>query len=313
MNAADPGYVPATVRRLGVAPDAQRSDCRRAAGGLERRLLPHRRRRARAHAAPLDLRARAGSDASGRPDQPERHGQQRPAHAALGLRSQQQGKEIANFVLFADDQPISNLGATELQYAVGAFDPNDSRSFSIVEIDTARQPAASAARRSRSCRSSPGSRSNDARNALNARGFGVGAVTVVDSSTAGRHDRRPARLPSPLRSAPRYAAAGLGRRRVSPRRSSSSASSGRSASCSRSAGSSACASPRHPRDDAQRDARHESRRPGLHVARRRRGPASRSRSSKLPKSVRKPGRYSAALDCNLGWRRRPQVDRRAAS
>ena len=94
---------------------------------------------------------------------------------------QRQGKTIANFVLFADDQPISNLGATELQYSVGTFDPNDSRAFSIVEIDT----LGNRSERSAAVKIVPklaGLSLNDARNALNARGFGVGAVTVVDSS-----------------------------------------------------------------------------------------------------------------------------------
>ena len=59
--------------------------------------------------------------------------------------SEQVGKEIANFVLFADDQPISNLGATEHQYTVGAFDPAESRSFSIVEVDTAGNASAHSA------------------------------------------------------------------------------------------------------------------------------------------------------------------------
>jgi hypothetical protein len=96
--------------------------------------------------------------------------------------SQQDGKVIANFVLFADDQPISNLGATELQYVVGTFDPNDTRSFSIVETDT----SGNVSPRSAAIKIVPqlsGLSLDDARTALTARGFGIGDITVVDSQT----------------------------------------------------------------------------------------------------------------------------------
>ena len=94
--------------------------------------------------------------------------------------SQKEGKEIAGFVLFADDQPISNLGATELQYSVGTFDSAEPRSFSIVETDTAGNSSA----RSVAVKVVPqlaGLSLDGARAALNAKGFGVGNVTVVDS------------------------------------------------------------------------------------------------------------------------------------
>ena len=92
------------------------------------------------------------------------------------------GKELAGFVLFADDQPIRNLGATELEYAVGPFDPADTRSFSIVEIDT----SGNASVRSAAIKVVPqlaGLSLDDARTALTAKGFGVGDITVVDSQT----------------------------------------------------------------------------------------------------------------------------------
>jgi hypothetical protein len=94
----------------------------------------------------------------------------------------QTGKQIANFVLFADDQPISNLGATELQYTVGAFDPNESRAFSIVEVDT----AGNTSERSAAIKVVPqlnGLSLDSARSALIAKGFGVGDITVTDSKT----------------------------------------------------------------------------------------------------------------------------------
>jgi hypothetical protein len=96
--------------------------------------------------------------------------------------SQQDGKTIANFVLFADDQAISNLGATELQYDVGTFDPNDTRSFSVVETDT----SGNVSPRSAAIKIVPqlsGLSLDDARTALTARGFGIGDITVVDSQT----------------------------------------------------------------------------------------------------------------------------------
>jgi len=96
--------------------------------------------------------------------------------------SVQEGKEIANFVLFADDQPIQNLGATQLEYAVGPFDPADTRSFSIVEIDTSGNVSV----HSTAIKVVPqlaGMSLDDARTALTAKGFGVGDITVVDSQT----------------------------------------------------------------------------------------------------------------------------------
>jgi hypothetical protein len=94
----------------------------------------------------------------------------------------QDGKQIANFVLFADDQPISNLGATELQYVMGTFDPSDARAFSIVEVDT----SGNTSDRSPAVKIVPtltGLSLDDARAALTARGFGIGDITVVDSQT----------------------------------------------------------------------------------------------------------------------------------
>jgi hypothetical protein len=94
----------------------------------------------------------------------------------------QTGKQIANFVLFADDQPISNLGATEFQYTVGPYDPNESRAFSIVEVDT----VGNTSDRSPAIKVVPqltGLTLDAARNALIAKGFGVGNITVADSQT----------------------------------------------------------------------------------------------------------------------------------
>jgi hypothetical protein len=92
------------------------------------------------------------------------------------------GKEIDGFVLFADDQPISNLGATEYQYVVGNFDPSEARSFSIVERDTIGNISA----HSNAIKVVPqltGLSLDDGRAALTARGFGVGDVVVVDSQS----------------------------------------------------------------------------------------------------------------------------------
>ncbi|MDX6471205.1 MAG: large repetitive protein, partial [Gaiellaceae bacterium] len=94
--------------------------------------------------------------------------------------TQTDGKQIAGFVLFADDQPIKNLGATELEYTVGPFDATDPHAYSIVETDT----SGNVSPRSPAIEVVPqlvGLTLADARNALTAKGFGVGDVTVVDS------------------------------------------------------------------------------------------------------------------------------------
>ena len=94
--------------------------------------------------------------------------------------SHQAGKEIANFVVFADDQPIRNLGPTELEYTVGPFDAADTRAFSIVQTDT----AGNTSDRSAAIKVVPqlaGLTLDAARSALTAKGFGVGDITVVDS------------------------------------------------------------------------------------------------------------------------------------
>ena len=46
---------------------------------------------------------------------------------------------IANYVFFVDGKPVKNLGGTETQYTVGPYDPNDSHTYSIVELDAERQ------------------------------------------------------------------------------------------------------------------------------------------------------------------------------
>ena len=94
--------------------------------------------------------------------------------------AQDSGKEVAGFVLFADDQPVKNLGATELEYQVGPFDPNDPHAYSIVQTDTSGQTSD----RSAAIKVVPqlaGLTLDAARSALTAKGFGVGDITVVDS------------------------------------------------------------------------------------------------------------------------------------
>jgi hypothetical protein len=90
------------------------------------------------------------------------------------------GGEIANFVVFADDQAVSNLGGTQFEYRVGPFDANDLHAYSIVETDS----HGNASARSAAIKVVPqlaGLTLEAARTALTSKGFGVGDVTVVES------------------------------------------------------------------------------------------------------------------------------------
>jgi DNA-binding NarL/FixJ family response regulator len=91
------------------------------------------------------------------------------------------GGEIANFVVFSDDQPMANLGGTELEYTVGPFDANDPHAYSVVETDGNGNTSA----RSAAVKIVPqiaGLTLDDARAALIAKGFGVGDIAVVESN-----------------------------------------------------------------------------------------------------------------------------------
>jgi hypothetical protein len=90
------------------------------------------------------------------------------------------GGAIANFVIFADDQAIANLGATQYEYQVGPFDANDPHAYTVVETDA----NGNASARSAAIKVVPqlaGLTLEDARSALTAKGFGVGNITVVES------------------------------------------------------------------------------------------------------------------------------------
>jgi hypothetical protein len=92
-----------------------------------------------------------------------------------------EGGEIANFVVFSDDQPVANLGGTQLEYTVGPFDANDPHAYSIVETDGNGNMSA----RSAAIKVVPqiaGLSLDEARNALIAKGFGVGDITIVESN-----------------------------------------------------------------------------------------------------------------------------------
>jgi hypothetical protein len=75
---------------------------------------------------------------------------------------------------------VKNLGGTETQYTVGPYDPNDSHTYSIVELDpsgNASQPLTV-----RLVPSIAGLSLDAARAALLAAGFTVGDITVVDAN-----------------------------------------------------------------------------------------------------------------------------------
>jgi hypothetical protein len=88
---------------------------------------------------------------------------------------------LANFVLFGDDTPLQNLGSTELEAKVGPYDPNDPRAYSVVATNIAGDKSP----RSEAVKVLPqlvGLSVDDARAALEAKGFVAGDIVVVDSA-----------------------------------------------------------------------------------------------------------------------------------
>src|SRR3954469_7805069 len=59
------------------------------------------------------------------------------AGGGLTLRWDAPGDTIANYVVFVDGAPWKNLGGTELEVKMGAFDASDARTFSVVAVDLA--------------------------------------------------------------------------------------------------------------------------------------------------------------------------------
>ncbi len=55
----------------------------------------------------------------------------------LTLRWAAPADNVANYVVFVDGAPWKNLGSTEFEVKMGAFDPGDTRSFSVVAVDLA--------------------------------------------------------------------------------------------------------------------------------------------------------------------------------
>ena len=87
---------------------------------------------------------------------------------------------IANYVFFVDGKPVKNLGGTETQYTVGPYDPTDSHTYSIVELDASGN--ASTPLTVKLVPSIVGLSLDAARAALLAAGFTVGDITVVDAN-----------------------------------------------------------------------------------------------------------------------------------
>jgi hypothetical protein len=78
---------------------------------------------------------------------------------------------------------VRNFGGSELEYVVGPFDPNDASAYSIVEVDAAQN----ASPRSAPLRVVPplvGLTLEQATTALTQRGFVVGKITQTDGGTA---------------------------------------------------------------------------------------------------------------------------------
>jgi hypothetical protein len=59
------------------------------------------------------------------------------AEDGLTLRWQTPGGSIANYVVFVNGAPWKNLGSSEFEVKMGAFDEGDTRTFSVVAVDPA--------------------------------------------------------------------------------------------------------------------------------------------------------------------------------
>jgi hypothetical protein len=55
----------------------------------------------------------------------------------LTLRWSAPNDNVANYVVFVNGAPWKNFGSTEFEVKMGAFDPGDTRSFSVVAVDLA--------------------------------------------------------------------------------------------------------------------------------------------------------------------------------
>ena len=89
--------------------------------------------------------------------------------------------DAANFVFSIDGKPVANLGGTEFQYDTGPFDPNDSHTYSIVEVDSSGN--ASDPVTLKVVPNVIGMSLDAARAALLAAGFTVGDITVANSTS----------------------------------------------------------------------------------------------------------------------------------
>src|SRR5258705_6723522 len=59
------------------------------------------------------------------------------AFDGLTLRWSAPNDDVANYVVFVDGAPWKNLGSTEFEVKMGAFDSGDPRSFAVVAVDLA--------------------------------------------------------------------------------------------------------------------------------------------------------------------------------
>jgi hypothetical protein len=59
------------------------------------------------------------------------------ADDGLTLRWSAPNDNVANYVVFVNGAPWKNFGSTEFEVKMGAFDPGDTRSFSVVAVDLA--------------------------------------------------------------------------------------------------------------------------------------------------------------------------------
>jgi DNA-binding NarL/FixJ family response regulator len=88
---------------------------------------------------------------------------------------------VANFVVFGDDTPLVNLGATQFEAQVGPYDPADPRTYSVVQTSD----IGTTSPRSQAVKVLPrivGLTLESARAALAAKGFVSGDAVVVDSA-----------------------------------------------------------------------------------------------------------------------------------
>ncbi|HTZ05171.1 MAG TPA: PASTA domain-containing protein [Gaiellaceae bacterium] len=92
------------------------------------------------------------------------------------------GGGAANYIVLVDGNPVANVDATQTQYVVGPYDPNDAHTYAVVAVDS----SGNSSQPTPNFRLVPnlvGLTLDQARAALIAAGFTVGDITVGNSTS----------------------------------------------------------------------------------------------------------------------------------